>query len=240
MGKLVSQSNTVRVSLKSLSDPRGLAFPLGAGWALYPRPLPSTPAGSRSQLRLYSADEKTEALRSQPGNTSPSCGTARIQTQAWALKDAMAQPTLWPQLPGSKVWSMQDFTWQPRHSPGGYGSPGWRRPEQGPWEGAGTLEPAPEPDRTDVSAESEEAGSWDRWQVGRPGACYPDRFPLYRLADQSHDGHTRAFRSISAAFELRLLLQIDPRSHVDNTPERFTDPKVLLHSVHAHSPAGYT
>lgn len=146
----------------------------------------------------------------------------------------MAQPTLWPQLPG------REFTWRPRHYPGGCGSPGWRRPEQGAWEGAGTLEPAPEPDRTDVSAESEEAGSWDRWQVGRPGACYPDRFPLYCLADQSHDGHTRAFGSISATFELPLLLQIDPRSHVDNTPERFTDSKVLLHSVHAHSPAGYT
>ena len=126
----------------------------------------------------------------------------------------------------------QTFSW-------GLWKPGVEETRAG-WEGAGTLEPAPEPDRTDVSAESEEAGSWDRWQVGRPGACYPDRFPLYRLADQSHDGHTRAFRSISAAFELRLLLQIDPRSHVDNTPERFTDPKVLLHSVHAHSPAGYT
>lgn len=84
------------------------------------------------------------------------------------------------------------------------------------------------------------AGSWDRWQIGRPGACYPDRFPLRRLADQSHNGHTRAFGSVSAAFELLLLLQIDPRSHADNAPERFTDPKVLLHSVHAHSPAGYT
>ena len=144
------------MSLKSPSDPRGLAFPLVAGWALYPQALPLTPAGSRFQLRLYSADEKTEALGSQPGNTSPSCGTGRIQTQAQALKDAMAQPTLWPQLPGSKVWSMWEFTWRPRHSPWGCGSPGWRRPKQGAWEAAGTREPALEPDRTDVSAESEE------------------------------------------------------------------------------------
>ena len=91
----------VRVSLKSPSEPRGLAFPLVAGWALYPQTLLSTPAASRSQLRLYSADEKSGASGSQPGNTSPSSGTGRIPTQAQALKVAMAQPTLWP---GSVAW----------------------------------------------------------------------------------------------------------------------------------------
>ena len=52
-------------------------------------------------MRLYSADEKSEASGSQPGNTSPSSGTGRIPTQAQALKVAMAQPTLWP---GSVAW----------------------------------------------------------------------------------------------------------------------------------------
>ena len=143
----------VRVSLKSPSEPRGLAFPLAAGWALYPQTLLSTPAASRSQLRLYSADEKSGASGSQPGNTSPSSGTGRIPTQAQALKVAIAQPTLWP---GSKVWSMREFTWRPTHSPRICGSPGWRRLEQGAWEGAGIPEPTLEPDRADVSAEREE------------------------------------------------------------------------------------
>ena len=46
---------------------------------------------------------------------------------------------LWPsplsglgQLPGSKVWSMREFTWRPTHSPRVCGSPGWRRLSE-PW-----------------------------------------------------------------------------------------------------------
>lgn len=109
----------------------------------------------------------------------------------------------------------------------------------GAWEGQAPWN-LPRNQIEQMSAESEEAGSWDRWQVGRPGACYPDRLPLYCLADQSHDVTPGLSGQYQPLFELPLLLQIDPRSHVDNTPERFTDSKVLLHSVHAHSPAGYT
>lgn len=110
----------VQVFLKSPSEPRGLAFPLVAGWALYPDPSRQHPQQVGPSSVCILQMRKVRHWGVSQGTPRPRVELAGFQHRPRPSR------LLWPsplsglgQLPGSKVWSMREFTWRPTHSPRG-------------------------------------------------------------------------------------------------------------------------